>query len=276
LGNRVLRDLVVGIIVAQPIRIKEWLMRRHPRLLLGVLFRLEPGNIVVSHAGPSAARFQMKLNWQAHTEYVLGTYEPDFFKALRKNIRRGDTCVDVGGHLGYYSFIMARLAGPQGRVITFEPVAENLAVLRENIDINKFTNIKVVDTGLGERSCVMKLIRSESETFSATPSSRGYAVEGAQKEIEVKVDTLDSYVTREHVRPHLIKIDVEGAELDVLRGSTELLRTIRPIVLLEIHGWGDPTSKEVAELLASLDYSVSIVGQRGREAFCVAVPIQRV
>jgi FkbM family methyltransferase len=253
-------------------RVKAWLIQRHRQLVLGILFRLEPRDIVVGRAGPSGARFLMKMEWQSHTEYALGIYEPDFLQALRRHIRRGDICVDVGGNLGYYSFLMARLTGPEGRVITFEPVAENLAVLRENIAINKFTNIQVVDTALGERPGVMKLIRSESETFSATPSARAYAVKGGHKEVEVQMDTLDSYLVRENLWPGVIKIDVEGAEIDVLRGATETLRTMRPTVLLEIHGWGDSTSGEVTDLLGSLGYNVSLAGRRGREAFCVAVP----
>jgi FkbM family methyltransferase len=247
-------------------------LQRHPRFVLGILFRVEPGDIVVSHAGPSGARFLMKMKWQSHTEYALGTYEPDFFRAMRKHIRRGDTCVDVGGHLGYYSFLMSRLTGPEGRVITFEPVAENIAAIRENIALNKSTNIRVVNSALGERAGMMTLVRSEDETFSATPSTRGYAVEGGRKEVEVQVGTLDSFLARENLRPGVIKIDVEGAEIDVLRGANETLRTIRPIVLLEIHGWGDSTSREVTELLASCGYNVSLAGRRGREAFCVATP----
>jgi hypothetical protein len=70
----------------------------------------------------------------------------------------------------------------------------------------------------------------------------------------------------------VIKIDVEGAELDVLRGATETLRKMRPKVLVEVHGWGDPTSEKVKELLANADYTISLVGRRGREAFCLALP----
>ncbi len=272
MGNKVLRDLVLSTIAAQPMRVKKWLIHRHSRLVLGILFRVESGDIVVSPAGPSGARFLMKMKWQSHTEYALGTYEPDFFQALRKHIRSGDACVDVGGNLGYYSLLMARLTGPKGRVVTFEPVAENLAVLRENIEINKFKNIKVVDSALGERAGVLKLIRSGSETFTATPSTRGYAVEGEHMEVEVRVDTLDSYLDREFLRPNVIKIDVEGAELDVLRGATETLRTARPTLLLEIHGWGDPVSQAVMDLMVSSNYNVSLAGQRGHEAFCIAVP----
>jgi FkbM family methyltransferase len=271
-GYRLFREMVVGAIASQPVRVKEWLLHRHPRALLGLLFRLERGDIVVSHAGPPGARFLMKMKWQSNTEYVLGTYEPGFLGALRKHIRRGDTCVDVGGHIGYYSFLMAKFTGPEGRVITFEPVAENLAALRENTLLNKAKNIRVVETALGERVGVMKLVRAENETVSATPSMRGYAVEGKRIEVEVRVDTLDAFLARETMRPSVIKIDVEGAEIDVLRGATETLRTIRPTVLLEIHGWGDSISRQVTDLLVSANYLVSLAGRLGREAFCVAVP----
>jgi hypothetical protein len=76
----------------------------------------------------------------------------------------------------------------------------------------------------------------------------------------------------EQLNPDVIKIDVEGVELDVLRGATETLRKIRPRVLVEIHGWGDAMSEKVKELLANAGYTVSIVGRRGREAFCLALP----
>ncbi|HUK30099.1 MAG TPA: FkbM family methyltransferase [Candidatus Acidoferrum sp.] len=267
-----LRDLVVGTISAQPFRVKNWLLRRHPRFLLGLLFRLEPGDVVISPAGPSSFRFLMKMQWQAHTEYVLGIYEPEFFQVLRRHLRPGDTCVDVGGHLGYYSMLMARLVGPGGRVITFEPVQENIAVLEENLAMNHMDNVRLVNTALGRCSGTMTLVRSESETMSATPSIRAYAVEGSQKQVEVNVDTLDAFLDRNGCRPKLIKIDVEGAEIEVLLGAMKTLANSHPVVMVEIHGWGEASNREVLDLFSSLHYSVSVVGTRGHEAFCVAIP----
>jgi FkbM family methyltransferase len=272
MSKRFFRDLFVGALAAQPYRVKNWLLRRHPRFVLGMLFRLEPGDVVVSSAGPSSLRFLMKMQWQAHTEYVLGVYEPEFFQVLKQHLRPGDTCVDVGGHLGYYSMLMARLVGPGGRVITFEPVQENLAVLKENISLNHMDNVRLVNTALGRSSGTMTLIRSESETMSATPSIRAYAVEGVQKEVEVKVDTLDAFFDREGCQPKLIKVDVEGAEIEVLLGAKKTLANSHPIVMVEIHGWGEESNREVLDLFSSLHYSVSVAGTRGHEAFCVAIP----
>ncbi len=267
-----IRDLVVGTISAQPYRVKKWLLRRHPRFLLGLLFRLERGDVVVTPAGPSSLRFLMKMQWQAHTEYVLGIYEPEFLQVLKQHLRPGDICVDVGGHLGYYSMLMARLVGPGGRVITFEPIQDNLTVLKENISLNHMENVRLVSTALGRSPGTMTLIRSEAETMSATPSVRAYAVEGAQKQVEVNVDTLDAFFDREGCQPKLIKIDVEGAEIEVLLGAKKTLANSHPIVMVEIHGWGDASNREVLNLFSSLHYSVSVAGTRGHEAFCVAIP----
>ncbi len=269
--EKVFRDLVVGAVARQPLWAKEWLLR-HPHLLLGVLFRLERGDLVVSPAGPAGLRFRMKLRWQAHTAYVIGSYEPEFMDALRRHIRPGDTCLDVGGNLGYYCMVMARLTGSGGRVISFEPIAENQAVLRENIALNGMDNVEVADIALGATPGVMSLIRGEAGAVSATPSVRGYAVEGAQSSVEVRVDTLDAFLEHRSCRPSVIKIDVEGAEMEVLQGAVKTLRAARPAVLLEVHGWDDESSGTVRGFFSPLGYQVSLIGTRGHEAFCLAVP----
>lgn len=265
------RNIVVGAVSSQPRFVKRWLVR-HPRLLLAALFRLERENIVISSAGPRGSRFQMKLSWQGHTTYVIGAYENEFIDVMRRFLKRGDTCVDVGGHLGYYCLLMARIVGPKGRVISFEPVQENMAVLKENVALNGFTNVELVNCALGERPGTLSLIRPKNFELSWTPSVRGYSVEGDRDSVEVKVETLDGFLSRGGHKPSIIKIDVEGAELDVLRGATETLRTTRPAVLLEIHGWGDAASDEILKLFSSANYAVSLAGTRDHEAFCLAVP----
>jgi FkbM family methyltransferase len=266
-----MRDAIVGAISALPLSFKLWLMR-HPRFLLAVLFRIERGDMVISPAGPSGHRFRMRLKWQDHTPYILGTYEPEFSTALSQYLRSGDTCVDVGGNLGYYSLLMASFVGPTGRVITFEPVQENLAVLKENIAVNGLRNVEFVNSALGSQPGVMSLIRSEAGSVSATPSIRGYAVEGAQVSIEVPVNTLDAFLEEKGWRPSVIKIDVEGAELEVLRGAVNTLRVARPAVLLEVHGWDEGSSGEVRDFFSKFGYQISLRGTRASEGFCVALP----
>jgi FkbM family methyltransferase len=271
LGSVIVRDLVVNSIAAQPALVKRWLLN-HPRLLLGVLFRLERNEVVVSPAGPRKLRFRMKMSWQSHTTYALGAYEEEFIDVLRQHVHPGDTCIDVGGHLGYYCMIMSRLVGPKGRVITFEPVPENKAALFGNVSLNRLTNVEVVGVALGAHDGEISLVCPESETLSFHPSAAAYDVKGKQCTISVRSETLDSFLGRKKYRPSVIKIDVEGAELDVLRGAAETLRKIRPTILLEIHGWGDPESKEIMTLLSSVGYKATLVGLRGREAHFLGVP----
>jgi FkbM family methyltransferase len=269
--TRVIRNIVVGLVASQPDSIKRWLVL-HPRVLLWTLFHLEREDIVVSPAGPRGSRFQMKLSWQGHSTYVIGAYENDFIAVMRRYLHDGDTCVDVGAHLGYYCLLMSKMAGPTGHVISFEPVPTNMSVLKENVALNNITNVELVNSALGERPGKGYLICPENFELSWTPSIRGYNVEGVRNSINVPMDTLDGFLQRGGHKPTVIKIDVEGAELDVLNGAVETLRTVRPTVLLEIHGWGDATSEQIVALFSSVGYRTSVTGTRGHEAFCVAVP----
>jgi hypothetical protein len=100
----------------------------------------------------------------------------------------------------------------------------------------------------------------------------GYAVDKDQRTITVPAISLDDFLSKNSRKPAVIKIDVEGAELFVLRGASDTLRRKRPVLFLEIHGWGMPSSQEVMSFLASLNYEVSIIGNRKAEAFCLALP----
>ncbi len=78
---------------------------------------------------------------------------------------------------------------------------------------------------------------------------------------------MDSYLTKLGRVPDLIKIDVEGAEMGVLRGAKTTLREARPKILVEIHRWGTPESGEVARFLYEFGYRGEVLGERAREAF---------
>ena len=84
--------------------------------------------------------------------------------------------------------------------------------------------------------------------------------------------SLDGYLEKTGLRPNLVKIDVEGAELAVLRGARRMLLESRPVVLVEIHDGGTQHRAEVLQLLQACGYAVNELGARERETFCVAVP----
>ena len=268
-----LRDLTVECLALQPLRMKVWEYRRLQRYLLGVLFRLEKDRIVVTRAGPAGQRFRMRLSWQAHTSCVLGIYEPEVIRALQDHIRVGDTCLDVGGHVGYLTIIMARLVGPTGRVVAFEPVSETFEALQENVGLNSLENVGLECTAVGENEGTITLFCDAAQTLSWTPSVLAYRVPGElHKSLSVPVLSLDRYLEKTGLRPNLVKIDVEGAELAVLRGARRMLLESRPVVLVEIHDGGTQHRAEVLQLLQACGYAVNELGARERETFCVAVP----
>jgi FkbM family methyltransferase len=270
--RRFLRDLVVSAFSMQPVALKQWLHRRCNRIVLGVLFRLEKGSTVVAQAGPNGFRFKMWLDWQGHVPYVTGTYEPEVFEALRKYAGSGDLCLDIGAHLGYATILMSKLVGPKGRVISFEPMSETFRVLRENVLLNGLTNVDVQASAVADRCGSIELLAPADQDLSWTPSITGYSVGCNSRSLIVPVVTLDRFLESPRRSPSVIKIDVEGSELAVLMGACRTLAVFRPVLLIEVHGWGTPASQEVIRFLSQHGYTSTIQGTRGREAFCLGLP----
>ena len=143
----------------------------------------------------------------------------------------GATVVDVGANIGYNTVYAARRVGPTGRVVAIEPAADNLAVLRDNLLANRIENVVVQPVAAGRAHEVRDLfLRGEiSAVNSLFPESVYAEVTGVE---QVRVAPLDDLV---EVDPDLVKIDVEGAELDVLAGMTRLLGRSSIRLIVEWH-----------------------------------------
>jgi len=251
---------------------KRWEFRHFQRYILWVLFRLEKQEIVDTLVGPPDKRFRMRLRWRLHTGYVVGMYEPAVIRALRKYLRHGDTCVDVGGHIGYLTLLMASTVGPKGKVVTFEPMPDTYRVLEENVNLNGLKNVKLEQTAVGESETTGSLVFEANQLLTWTPSASAYGVRGERKSVSVPVLSLDHYIRNAGLHPRLIKVDVEGAELDVLRGAQQLLREDGPTVLVEVHGVGGNHERAVLTLLKECGYSTHALEVRTGEAIYLALP----
>src|SRR6266480_2192388 len=136
-----LRDAIITSLAYQPQALKRLEFRYFQRYILWLLFQLEGDDVVEVCVGPPGQRFRMRLSWRAHTGYVLGMYEPEVIRTMGKCIKYGDTCLDVGGHIGYLTLLMAQMVGPEGKVVTFEPMLDSYKLLDENIHLNNLKNI---------------------------------------------------------------------------------------------------------------------------------------
>lgn len=159
------------------------------------------------------------------THFVFRDYEPLTKRTFLQGIKPGMTVVDVGAHIGYFTLLAARLVGPEGRVHAVEPGPDSLDILSINVSSNKFQNVQIhpVAAGSYSRRREFRLTKSsDSCGFYPHPNS------ATIQTVDVDQRTVDEIVGGQ---VDAIKIDVEGAELEVLEGMAEILRRNAPLLL---------------------------------------------
>jgi FkbM family methyltransferase len=214
---------------------------------------------------------------RAAASYVVGTAEPETQLVLTTLLRPGMTFYDIGANVGFYSVIAARLVGGAGRVVSFEPLPENTASLKHNAEINNFGQVTVHEFALGCIDGEMLFAMSERPTWGKL-SSVGTLPNRHIGNVKVAVHRLDSIVNEAALRPpDLVKIDVEGAENDVLGGARDTLARHRPVLIIELHGTNDLVVRTLAPMgyCAMTLYPYPSIGEAYWNAGIVAVPSER-
>jgi FkbM family methyltransferase len=165
--------------------------------------------------------------------YALGTNERPVQAALAEHLHAGATFFDIGGNVGFFTVIGARLVGPTGHVFVFEPVPDNAAIIRRNLALNHFENVTLFEKAVAQTSGRTSLHVS-SYSGGAVLASVGKPPE-LKETITVGTVSVDELVAQQLVRPPaVVKIDVEGAEMDVFHGMTQTLQTFKPVIIYEI------------------------------------------
>jgi FkbM family methyltransferase len=208
-------------------------------------------------SGPAAGMMLVARN--AHPSFLNGTYEQPMQNAVAAHLSEGDVFYDVGANIGFFSLIAARRVGAAGAVYAFEPVPENAKAIAESVKLNNLAQVLVYPNAVGAFTGQSDLLLADHiggaalASVAPPPDLRG--------RIKVDVVTIDELVARRGLRPPaLMKIDVEGAELDVLRGMAETLKAYHPNILYEID---DPTpqgaerkSQQIVEFLAGAGFDI--------------------
>ena len=176
---------------------------------------------------------------------LTGRYEPEQTEVFRQHVGPGDVLIDVGANVGYYTLLASRLIGASGRVVALEPSPSNALFLRKHIRLNCPDNALALACAVGDTDGTVHF-------KSQLGTGRGYVDKDG--DVEVRMRSLDSIVKSENLRPTHIKIDVEGAEIGVLRGARRTLTNMRPTLFLSTHG--RERRRACIELLQSLDYTL--------------------
>jgi len=148
-----------------------------------------------------------------------GEREPELLYLLRKELTEGMVCMDLGANIGYITLLMAEKVGPSGKIYAVEPDPSNVKLLKDNIRINNYEDrVKFFHMGISNVKGEVDFYVGKSSNLSSMTKSKN--TRGAP--IKVKVDTLSNFC-KEYGYPELIKMDVEGHEVEVLEGMYDII-----------------------------------------------------
>ena len=159
--------------------------------------------------------------------YWLGSYEMNKRLAFEREIQPGSVVYDVGANVGYFSLLASELTGKEGQVYSFEPLPRNIKFLMKHKSLNNLNNIEVIEAAVSFQS-------GEALFDLGASSAMGHLSEVGG--LRVRMVSLDDLVSEGELQPpEYIKIDVEGAEYDVLRGAEKIIEKFRPTLFLDTH-----------------------------------------
>jgi FkbM family methyltransferase len=184
--------------------------------------------------------------------YWLGSYEYEKRRAFEAAVSPGSVVFDIGAHAGFYTLLASELVGSTGKVVAFEPLPRNLAFLRSHLDLNAVDNAEVIAAAVSDVDGAVGFQDGPDSSTGFISSSGGRRVAAV---------SLDALVHEGNIpRPDFLKIDVEGAEMDVLRGGRRTLEEGSPALFLATHG--KDVHASCCEFLKSLGYALEpIVGK---------------
>lgn len=184
--------------------------------------KLSPGALIFRWDGqyfkgdPSEERLVYAL-------YFKGWHEFFTSAVINKYVKKGMTVLDVGAHIGWSSLFMAKRVGPKGKVIAFEPSKVYKKLLEDNISLNQYKNIEVFEKALTDKDEDQNIQKSK--------------VMGSSEVSSVPCLTFDTFFqSMSPVKIGFVKIDIEGFEMDCLKGMSNFIQTEKPKITIEIHG----------------------------------------
>lgn len=161
-----------------------------------------------------------------------GCFEPFETELVVNEVRPGDVALDLGAHIGYYTLLLARLVGPSGRVVAFEPDPLNYAILCRNVALNGLTNVELHPLAASDRPGRLKLYRSGDNAGD----HRLHPAAEDRPAVEVGVVTVDELLAGRAAGVDFVKMDVQGSEGAVLEGMAGVLGRSR-LVKMAFEFW---------------------------------------
>ncbi len=160
---------------------------------------------------------------------INGVYEEFETSIVKKEVNRGDVVIDIGANIGYYTLIFAKLVGEKGKVFAFEPDPTNFQLLKKNVEINGFHNVILEQKALSDNSGKMMLSLNDKNTAG---HYLNFENQDTTNSVEVDILSLDEYFLNKNIDINFIKMDVEGAESNVIKGMPNILKNSKDLKMI--------------------------------------------
>ncbi len=185
--------------------------------------------------------------------------EPEQTNALAAMLSPGQVFFDIGANIGYYTILASRRVGPHGRVFAFEPAIRNMVYLYRHTEINKARNVTFIPAACSDEISLLHFATGQN-------CATGHLITRPEARNSTPVPglTVDSVVECVGLSPHVMKIDVEGAELAVLKGARNTLLHAKPGLLLSTHSRS--LREDCLAFLRELDYDCTALGANPEQA----------
>lgn len=199
-------------------------------------------------------------------DYILGQYEnPATMKQFLSWLKPDSVFYDVGSNVGYHALTANQVIN-SGKIYAFEPMSAVREIFEKHISLNKKliikNNIKLLPIAISDTEKEVEFSNDINQRDGNTYITASYVFSGAANKIRVQCQSIDGLIKQGYEKPDIIKIDVEGAEYDVLLGAINTLQHYQPNILLATHDCHLPgVQKKCVQFLEELGYRLTHTGR---------------
>lgn len=200
--------------------------------------------------------------------FTYGTYEEGTLKILNNILKEDDFFIDIGANIGLMSLQTAKKLGGGGKVLSFEPLPSTYNILRQNIALNNFTNIEAINIAIGSKDGIADIYDNIAINRGSASLIKSNHSESSHK---ILIKSLDEFLNQHQFSRNVgcIKIDVEGWELEVLKGANKTLSGAKsPICIVEystLHTTYGGDSKDIYNFMRNINSYRIFRLARGKE-----------
>jgi len=205
--------------------------------------------------------------------YFPSDYEKENYAILKQHLKPGMDVIDIGAHIGLFSVVCSQLTEGKGKIVCFEPTPGTHKLLLETLKINHCNNVTPVQAAVSDKEGAATFYISSDHEGNNSNSLVGDNPLHKMSGYEVRLETIDAVTAKYSLTPSVIKVDVEGAELDTLKGGLQTFSRLKPQLILGLHPAaikrkGD-SLEAIWDLLVKVPYKIALDGHEiTREDFC--------